>query len=83
MIVTLPPELADVNPDAKSGTSGYLRVENEGGSDIDFDINTDVNPDGNNMVTITIDQMDIGQGVEIIYYSVMLPEGVEYGEYDD
>ena len=36
MVVTLPSELAAVDPDAKSGVSGYLRVDNEGGSDIEL-----------------------------------------------
>ena len=69
MVVTLPEALDAIVPDAKNGDPGYLRVTNRGGSDIDFDINTNVAGTDNNQITIPIDVMNTNQGVEIIYYS--------------
>ena len=63
MTLAIPAELDEIDPDAKSGDSGHIRVLNRGGSDISY------TPVAGRSVLIDIEEMDRGQGVEIIYYS--------------
>ena len=70
LVFTIPEDavadLDDINSSVSSRQAGYLSVDNVGGSDIDYVA-------ADRTVTVTLKEMDTGQGVEIIYYTD-LPE---------